>query len=126
MVPATPTQASPIAHPSADMRSVGMPITAAACRSCDVACSPSPVSVRVTNSHNATNASRQIAPATSCGWPMKICPICTRPAIHGLLMVRKSGLQRNCAPARKATARPNVPQTWASIGAFSRWRMMPK
>jgi len=51
MVPATPTQPSPMAQPRADMRSVGMPITAAACRSCAVACSPSPVSVRVTTAN---------------------------------------------------------------------------
>ena len=41
-------------------------------------------------------------------------------------MVRKSGVQRNCAPARSAIASPNVPQTWASIGALSSRRMMPK
>ena len=57
---------------------------------------------------------------------MKMPPICTRPAIQGLVIVRKSGVHRNCAVARNATASPNVPHTCASIGAFSSGRMTPK
>ena len=108
------------------MRSVGMPITAAAWRSCAVACRASPVSVRVTNSQSAAKVARQIMPAMSCGWPMKIGPISTRPAASGLATVRKSGVHRNWAPARSAMASPNVPQTCASIGAPSSRRMIPK
>jgi len=126
MVPAIPTQPSPIAQPSANMRSVGIPITAAACRSCAVAWRPKPVSVRVTNHQSAAKDNRQMPPEINWGWPMKIGPICTRPAMNGLVMVRKSGVQRNWAPARSATPRPNVPQTWASMGAFNNRRMMPK
>src|SRR6266481_1873399 len=126
MVPAIPTQPSPIAQPNANMRSVGIPITAAAWRSCAVAWRPKPVSVRVTNHQSAAKDNRQMPPEINWGWPMKIGPICTRPAMNGLVMVRKSGVQRNWAPARSATPRPNVPQTWASMGAFNSRRMMPK
>ena len=38
--------------------------------------------MRVTNHQSATKDNRQMPPVTSCGCPMKIGPICTRPAIQ--------------------------------------------
>src|SRR5215470_4896949 len=106
-------------HPNANMRSVGIPITAAAWRSCAVACRPRPVSVRVTNHQSAAKDNRQMPPVISCGWPMKIGPICTRPAVSGLATVRKSGVQRNCAQ------RDTEAERAADLGEHGRLQQLP-
>ena len=107
------------------MRWVSMPMSAAAWRSCAVAMSASPVSVRARNHQSATKAARASALAASCGRPTKTPPSETRPASHGSFTTRKSTPQTNCAPARSSTASPKVAKTCASIGPPSTQRMMP-
>src|SRR3990167_5539699 len=124
--PATPTHALPIAQPSANMRWVSMPMSAAACRSCAVACSARPVSECRRKSQRPRNARSASALAVSCGRPRNTPPTARRPASSGSLIVRKSTPHRNCAPLRRNTARPKVAKIWASIGPPSTRRIRPQ
>ena len=83
ITPATATQAAPIPQPMAYIRSVRMPMRLAASRSCEVAWSAMPVSVRLMNVYSTPNASMHTPLATSWGTPMKMPARSRRPETMG-------------------------------------------